>query len=241
MNYQRLPLETTFNTRDLGGIPTKDNNLVSWKKLLRSDDVCKLSTNDIEFLENYGVGVVIDLRTISEREKTDYPLEKSSKIINYHIPFVVDETISNHSKTTTDMTLYTFYEKMLCDQQMVVNKLFLTVHESGDKGILFHCAAGKDRTGMLALLLLGLLNVKEEDIIANYETSYTYLSANEEFISLEEGYEHLMYSDRKNMEKLLQFISEKYGTVYQYLKECCLSDAVLMDIKNNLTQSGCSF
>lgn len=235
MYYQRLPLETTFNTRDLGGIPTKDKNIVAWKKLFRSDDVCRLTDNDMAFLEEYGIGAVIDLRTNNERVASDYPLEKSSIVRNYHIPFVVDENIQDISKTTLDMSLYDFYVQMIEEQQSIVKELFTAVHESRDKGLIFHCAAGKDRTGVLASLLLGLLEVDEKDIIANYETSYTYLSANEE-LATPEGYEHLMYSDRHNMEKLLPLISEKYGTVINYLKECGLSEEMLLEIKEAYTQ-----
>lgn len=236
MYYQRLPLETTFNTRDLGGIPTKNNDMVAWKKLFRSDDVCRLTENDVAFLEDYGVGAVIDLRTQREREESDYPLEKSPVIKTYHIPFVVDENIQDISQSTVSMSLYDFYVQMINDQKHIVKELFTAVHESKDKGLIFHCAAGKDRTGVLAALLLGLLEVDEKDIIANYETSYTYLSANEDLIS-PEGYEHLMFSDRSNMEKLLPLIAENYGTVYDYLKKCGLSDDVLVEIKEAYTQA----
>lgn len=236
MYYQRLPLETTYNTRDLGGIPTKDKNMIAWKKLFRSDDVCRLTEDDVAFLEDYGVGAVIDLRTKREREESDYPLENSPVIKTYHIPFVVDENIQDISQSTVEMTLYDFYEQMILEQQSIINDLFMAVYESKDKGLIFHCAAGKDRTGVLASLLLGLLEVDEKDIIANYETSYTYLSANEDLIS-PEGYEHLMYSDRSNMEKLLPLISEKYGSVYEYLKQCGLSDDILLEIKDAYTQS----
>jgi len=236
MYYQRLPLETTFNTRDLGGIPTKDKNIVAWKKLFRSDDVCRLSDKDVQFLEDYGVGAVIDLRTKNERAASDYPLERSSIVKTYHIPFVVDENIQDISKTTLDMSLYDFYVQMIEEQQSIVKELFTAVHESKDKGLIFHCAAGKDRTGVLACLLLGLLDVEEKDIIANYETSYTYLSANEDLIT-PEGYEHLMFSDRKNMEKLVPLIIEKYGTVFNYLKQCGLSEDMLLEIKEAYTQT----
>ncbi|MGX6969988.1 tyrosine-protein phosphatase [Vagococcus bubulae] len=235
MYYQRLPLETTYNTRDLGGIPTKSRNMVAWKKLFRSDDVCRLTENDVAFLEDYGVGAVIDLRTEKERQDSDYPLERSSMVKNYHIPFVVDENIQDISQSTVEMTLYDFYEQMILEQQSIIKELFMAIYESKDTGLIFHCAAGKDRTGVLALLLLGLLEVDEKDIIANYETSYTYLSANEDLIS-PEGYEHLMYSDRENMERLLPLINERYGTVFDYLKECGLSEEMLLEIKKAYTQ-----
>lgn len=235
MYYQRLPLETTYNTRDLGGIPTKDKNMVAWKKIFRSDDVCRLTENDVAFLEDYGVGAVIDLRTEKERQDSDYPLERSSMVKNYHIPFVVDENIQDISQSTVGMSLYDFYVQMIHEQKNIVNELFTAVYESRDTGLIFHCAAGKDRTGVLACLLLGLLDVEEKDIIANYETSYTYLSGNEDLIS-PEGFEHLMFSDRSNMEKLIPLIIENYGSVYDYLKECGLSDDVLLAIREAYTQ-----
>ncbi|WP_429950534.1 tyrosine-protein phosphatase [Enterococcus sp. AZ101] len=88
MYYQRLPLETTYNTRDLGGIPTKNGQIVTWKKLFRSDDVSRLSASDRRFLKEYGVGVAIDLRSRREREETNYTLEEETSIETYHVPFM---------------------------------------------------------------------------------------------------------------------------------------------------------
>lgn len=230
MYYQRLPLESTYNTRDLGGIPTKNKQTVAWKKLFRSDDICRLTESDVLFLKEYGVGASIDLRTKREREASDYPLEKSSGMKLYHIPFMTDESIQDISKSTSELSLYDFYQQLILEQQAVINELFQAIYASKETGLIFHCAAGKDRTGVLALLLLGLLDVDEKDIIANYETSYTYLSANEGF-GLVEDYQHLLYSDRRNMEKLFAFITDNYGTIYNYLRHCGLSEMVLAEIR----------
>lgn len=240
MYFQRLPLETTYNTRDLGGIPTKNGQMVAWKKLFRSDDISQLSATDRRFLEEYGVGVVIDLRSYREREETTYALEDSSIEI-YHVPFMIEENLVEQKvlqrpKIIREITLYDLYGTFIFEQQTIIKELFTIIYNNSDQGILFHCAAGKDRTGILAVLILGLLEVEDSDIIANYETSYTFLSANQALVA-PKGFEHLMDSDKKNISKLLPAIKEKYGTIYNYLQECGVSEQMLLEIKKRYTKS----
>lgn len=240
MYYQRLPLETTYNTRDLGGIPTKNGQMVTWKKLFRSDDVSQLSTTDKRFLEEYGVGVAIDLRSHREREEKNYSLEEDSFIKTYHIPFTIKENLVDQNalqiqKIAKEITLYDLYNTFIFEQQAIIKELFTIIYNSSDQGILFHCAAGKDRTGILTVLILGLLDVEASDIIANYETSYTFLSANQALIP-PKGFEHLMESDKKNIATLLPEIKKKYGTIYDYLQACGLSEQMLLEIRARYTQ-----
>ena len=79
---------------------------------------------------------------------------------------------------------------------------------------LFHCAAGKDRTGILAMLLLGAVGVSQEDIIADYEISHHYIRSFTSDISGSHG---------SNMYKLLNEISEQWGSVAGFLMECGIS------------------
>lgn len=241
MYYQRLPLETTYNTRDLGGIPTKNGQMVMWKKLFRSDDVSRLSASDRRFLKEYGVGVAIDLRSRREREETNYTLEEETSIETYHVPFMIEENLVGQNalqiqKTAKEITLYDLYGTFIFEQQAIIKKLFTIIYNSFDQGILFHCAAGKDRTGILAVLILGLLEVDDSDIIANYETSYTFLSANQALVA-PKGFEHLMDSDKKNISNLLPEIKKKYGSIYDYLQVCGVSEHMLLEIRERYTQS----
>ena len=62
MDYVRLPLEGTKNTRDLGGYPTKDNKVTKFHTFIRSDRLTNITDKDNEFLKNYGITDIIDLR-----------------------------------------------------------------------------------------------------------------------------------------------------------------------------------
>ena len=62
MDYVRLPLEGTKNTRDLGGYPTKDNKVTKFHVFIRSDRLTDITDKDNKFLKNYGITDIIDLR-----------------------------------------------------------------------------------------------------------------------------------------------------------------------------------
>ena len=85
-----------------------------------------------------------------------------------------------------------FYINLVEYKEMVA-RLFRFILEHVDGCVLFHCQAGKDRTGILAMLLLGICDVSKEDIIANYQVSHTYLKDHVE-LRIHDGLEELEYS-----------------------------------------------
>ncbi|NLB18186.1 MAG: tyrosine-protein phosphatase, partial [Syntrophomonadaceae bacterium] len=97
-------------------------------------------------------------------------------------------------------------------------------------GVLFHCAAGKDRTGVVAALLLNLLGAKDGDILANYEVTFSYLFSDTPFETSNLPL-NLANSNRENMVAFLENLKTDYGNVYNYLIECGLTEAQLETIK----------
>lgn len=71
LNWQRLPLEGVVNARELGGFPTSDGAQTRYHRFIRSDALVDATPADVEFLRNYGVRAVLDLR--GEREAYDRP------------------------------------------------------------------------------------------------------------------------------------------------------------------------
>lgn len=114
-------------------------------------------------------------------------------------------------------------------------QLLKLVSDSEKGGILFHCSAGKDRTGILAMLLLMIAHAKREDILANYQPSYYNLMANPKIREAQEKYKlPLMSSDASTIAKVYDHIIDEYHDIESYLKACDLTDDDISKIYNRL-------
>lgn len=91
----RLPLKNLYNTRELGGYFTEDNRMTQYKRFLRSDAFCCIDEEDKEYLIDYGVRVVIDLRDVFETKKNPNAFENQNRVIYYNIPLRGDVDISH--------------------------------------------------------------------------------------------------------------------------------------------------
>lgn len=217
MSYIRLPLETTYNTRDLGGIPTKNGNFTKWAQLIRSDDVSKVNSHDVHWLKQYGIKSIIDLRSTKEREMTGYNFSPKDFSL-FHMPLMSSDGIDDATQyDTNNISLGDLYIKFIEESGEKFRRLIEIIADGETGGVLFHCAAGKDRTGVLAALLLSLLGAEKGDILANYETTYTYLSQNPLF-NRQSGYGELQQSRREWMEQVLDHLENDYQGAENYLK-----------------------
>jgi len=86
--YTRLPLEFACNVRELGGIPCMNGAVTAWHTFLRADDMNQLSENDIQFLIDYGVSTVIDLRSDYERKTKPDLLGQHNEVAYFALPFM---------------------------------------------------------------------------------------------------------------------------------------------------------
>ena len=123
---------------------------------------------------------------------------------------------------------------MLKGSTNAIKKIFEFIAEQSGC-TLFHCVAGKDRTGVLAMLLLGLAGVDKPDIIANYEVTRTYLS--EKMTTQEATAQYpleLMESRREYMKPAIEYIFTTFNNVENYLKHIGISTETLTKVKSKL-------
>lgn len=135
----------------------------------------QLTSGDIEFLKEYVVKAVIDLRSADEIIVNPNLLKEKAFCQYYNIPFITGQ-VSNIIFTEQEVCMGDFYIEMLANQQ-AIQQAFESIAQVEEGCIVFHCSAGKDRTGVLAMLLLGLAGVEQRDIMANYEVTYTYIES----------------------------------------------------------------
>lgn len=168
----RLPLDGSDNVRDLGGYVGEDNQVGKFGVFIRSNELCYLTEKDNKFLKEYGITSIIDLRSIeSSNEKPDN-IDKN--IFNYYnIPLLTDKFNENLSLEKENFKMGEGY-KLILENKIAIKEIFEVLDRS-DGGCLFHCTAGKDRTGLVSMLILGLCGVCKKDIIANYEVTFTYV------------------------------------------------------------------
>lgn len=233
IHYVRLPLEGTTNTRDLGGYSTKEGHSTKWHAFLRSDDLFDLTDKDKKLLEDYGLKTVIDLRSSSELMFRPSPYQDHPKVAYYNVSLFDNASPHAIQGLPIDALKSMYIEMMLTHQDKIIE--IMTLMANAQEGtILFHCAAGKDRTGVISMLLLGLVQVPNRDIVSNYEVSFTNLKRSPFFKQRKDNITHLMYSNNKDMEETLSYIRDHYKTVESYLKSCGLSEELIIKLKQRL-------
>jgi protein tyrosine/serine phosphatase len=175
---RRLDWSDCRNTRDLGGLPARSGT-TRRGVLIRSDNVASLTAAGRQAMIDYGVTTVIDLRAASELKgapgppfsdfQSTSPVSARTEIdgslpVYVNLPFVDDKTAStlNDSPSMPDR-----YKMMIDLRQAAIGAIFTAIAEA-DGPVLFHCFAGKDRTGLVAAMLLSLGGVETEAIGADY-------------------------------------------------------------------------
>jgi protein-tyrosine phosphatase len=150
-----IPLQGTKNTRDLGGLPIRGGHLRSGK-LFRSGALCFLTPSDQERVQELGLQTLIDLRVQDEicKDGCDRVQAETS---NYHWPMR-----SSHGRGAEA------YRSLLLENPRVLREFFRHLSQPDSFPMLFHCSAGKDRTGILTALLLDGLGCPRSVIRDDY-------------------------------------------------------------------------
>lgn len=235
LNWVRLPLEGIENCRELGGYSTEEGEQVKWHTFLRSSDMHEATKEDISFLQAYGVKTVIDLRGEDEVAARPNPLAATEFCTYHNIPLAGQPIVE--ADALKNVTMGDFYVKIL-EESDYVKVIFDTISQAENGVVVFHCTAGKDRTGVLAMLLLGLAGVEKKDIISNYEVTYTNM---ESFHDLDNGDvipfdvpKQFLYSNSNYILQAYHHILGKYENIEKYLMAKGVDKSVLDTVKERL-------
>jgi protein-tyrosine phosphatase len=164
-----VPLTGAFNFRDLGGYPALQGRATRWGRLFRSDTLHELTGPDVDRIESMGIMSIIDLRTDGELEHTGRGPLADRAIGFHHFSVIGDgggEVVAAPAPVGENLSeRYLWY--LEGGSQALVDAL-VVLSEPRHLPAVFHCAAGKDRTGVLAALVLDILGVDPEVIVADY-------------------------------------------------------------------------
>ncbi|MBC1590632.1 tyrosine-protein phosphatase [Listeria welshimeri] len=173
-----LPLESVFNFRDMGGYESKNGQHVRWGKLYRSSNLVHISKEDTELLQKLHIKWICDLRSSSEVKAQPTPAIQG--VLNKHIPIGTAKNEETTLPITNDQAIY---EPLMGESYRVFvqsmegfKEIFDEILKDAESGVpfVFHCTAGKDRTGVLGALLLTLLDVPEKTIFDDYTITNRY-------------------------------------------------------------------
>ncbi|MFZ4719544.1 MAG: tyrosine-protein phosphatase [Ilumatobacteraceae bacterium] len=163
-------LDAVHNFRDMGGYPTHDGHTTAWGRLFRADGLYRLTADDLEVVRGLGLRTVIDLRSAAElEERGTFPVDRHP-VDFHHVPVITETWTAEDAEGEDDPAdfLERAYLAMLDEGEERLAEAFVRLAEPDALPAVFHCAAGKDRTGMLAMMVLGSLGVRDEYIVADY-------------------------------------------------------------------------
>lgn len=226
LGRRHIALKGAHNIRDLGGYDTARGSQTAWRRFLRADSPHALTEDGQARLQAEGLSTVIDLRTSAEVAQKPNPFAQRPGVRYVHHPlFTALAPAELAGSADGACPLIGFYHGALDERHEALREIMTLIAGAGDGAVMFHCTAGKDRTGLVAALLLGLAEVSAEDIVADYALTER-LIANlvAEFLELARqkgtdvaAYARLLAAPPDTMRGALGHLEGRYGSVMRYL------------------------
>jgi len=236
---RHLPFDVVFNFRDLGGYETTDGRAVKWRTLFRADGVHRLQVDDLAPL---GVRTVLDLRTHDEQERGRFTHDS---IGYHHLPIL--QTPWTELGFEGELDPVTFladrYVEMLDEGRDSIARALHILGEASSLPLVFHCAAGKDRTGVVAAVVLGVLGVADDDIADDYSLSRLGMSSFKEWIvenfpeaadAMSKQPDAFLAAPAEAMHLFLERVRDTFGSFDEYVRGLGVEDATLDAVRRNL-------
>ncbi len=224
-----VSLTGAYNFRDLGGYPTTDGRYTSWNRLFRSDALHELTASDVSLLRDLGVSSVIDLRTPTEVERSGQGLLGHEPVQYMHLSVTQQEGgESTATPTQFHSDLADRYLWYLDVGAASLATALTTIADPAWSPLVFHCAAGKDRTGVLAALLLDILGVTRDAIVEDYALTGGQMPLIMDRLRrdplvgsrVDDLPPHLFAVESRTMERFLELLYEQHGGGYPWARTC---------------------
>jgi protein-tyrosine phosphatase len=237
-----IALEGAVNFRDLGGYAADGGRRTRWRMLFRADGLGELTESDLATVRELGIRTVVDLRSGTELEQGRFDVD-AHPVAFHHFPFIDELPDMERFKRSPGM-LGTQYKEMLDGAGAQIVAALEVLAAPGALPAVFHCSAGKDRTGLLSVIVLSVLGVDEPTVIADYALSGAamerlrakmmrkYPDNADEIAQLDEAFS----ADPAQMEALVDHLRERYGTVEAYLTRLGASNELITALRAALLE-----
>jgi protein-tyrosine phosphatase len=239
----RLRLAGAHNFRDLGGLPTADGRRTRAGLLFRSDALFALTDDDVEALRGLGISTVVDLRAPSEIDRDGHGpfVAPPVRYVN-HILFGDPAFLTSDDLERWDSDVGGGYlDGLEATREAAIAVLDLMV-QPDSLPLVFHCNAGKDRTGVVAAIVLGCVGVTREAIVTDYlvtdEAMERILARIREDPSappVPEGpLPPRLTARRDTIERFLALLDDRFGGPRGWARDAGVSDATLEELERVL-------
>jgi protein-tyrosine phosphatase len=243
---RHLPWDACYNIRDVGGYPTADGGEIRWRALVRADSLCRLSPAGCAALVDYGVRTIIDLRSPSELLRLPHPFAPPHNMPDapayLTLPLLDEADHAGIAQLDASLSVQEMYIKTLERYPAQIAAIIRAAAQAEDGGILVHCYAGKDRTGIIIALLLAVAGTEREIIAMDYAVSDSYLQPL--YVDLLESLAHdpprqrqqatLLVSPAEGMHATLTHLDSAYGSPEAYLQAIGISQQELQQLRQRL-------
>jgi len=235
---RHLPVDGTFNIRDLGGYAAGDNH-TRWRRVLRADGLHRINSAGMDQLIAEGVATVIDLRQPNELVSQPNPFSANTRVAYHNVSLF--EQLAPVPKSDTDV-LFDLYTTALAQRQEAIAEVLTIIADAPDGAVLFHCTAGKDRTGIISALLLAVAGVEAALIVEDYALTGNLIAPMVEQIIAdatargadEASFRRLLASDPATMAATIDHIEATYGSASMYLETIGLAPTSIDRLRNRL-------
>jgi protein-tyrosine phosphatase len=241
---RHITFQAAFNCRDLGGYKADDGRIVRWGAVYRSGSLHRLTIADLESANRIGFRTVIDLRSSAELERSGW--FRGIDVAFHHAPLFEEDSLPFKWADPDDP------EPPLGEDYVAIAEngaralaTALRVIAECEHPVVFHCAAGKDRTGILAGLLLSALGISDETIMEDYELtnrslpdhlSWAKLNDPEEAAEISARPTWLLRSSGSVIKAFLEKCRTRHGSIEAYLQGLGVKDETLDALRVRLLE-----
>lgn len=251
LDARLVDLEGATNFRDVGGYRTITGRTVRPGLVYRSDSLQDLTTDDVQRLLDLRLGEVLDLRSMREVEMfgatplTDHGVERH-QVGFFREPLPAPDPAAPGAQSIPPSddhgAVAEHYLELLEHAKPALRRAFTEIAEAERHAVVFHCTAGRDRTGLTAALLLSTLEVDVETIAADYQLTERYLRFPEHRLAQMRA----LFGDRIAlvqgtpptpagvMRLTLTGLAERYGTPIEYLREAGVDGNIIAALRSRL-------
>ena len=231
-----LEFPNLLNARDLGGYATSDGAHTRCRSLVRADDLSQLTESGLRSLADYGVRTILDLRWPQEAERHPSPVPARLPQLRYARISLLTHTEDEWRLRSRDAAKELWKCEVLEHVRVELRQVLGFIAAAPPEPLLFHCVAGKDRTGLIAALLLALADATPEAIARDYSVSAENLR--EEYLQRYADTERqrileALRCPEEGAYNMLAFL-ERAGGVRRYLAEIGLSSQEITRLRARL-------
>ena len=254
MPTRRLFTKGLYNARDLGGFPTKDGRITKFGVFVRSEAPAELPEGDVDYLRRYGVTASIDFRGTGEAAAR--PSDLKEVFPYYHRPLFNEAAMAGGNPHPPKNIGWGEQYIAMAEESREWAVDVLTIAAENPGALLYHCTTGKDRTGLMTCYLLSIAGVARGDIAADYCVSQLFLEPVYEKMRSGmlkmgpppgegngKGAPPMPKMDGSFFETpasamltLIDYLTERYGGVVEYLKTIGVSESIMDTIRKKFTE-----